>query len=62
MNYRGGVEIPSSVSKSNRTLSLLYARAKLTNEEAQSQASLSYAERRGKKDYEVGLIGKNRNK
>ena len=37
MNYRGGVEIPSGVSKSNRTLSLLYARAILekigTNEQ-----------------------------
>lgn len=29
MNYREGVEIPSAVSKSNRTLNLLYARAVL---------------------------------
>ena len=33
MNYREGVEIPSDVSKSNRTLSLLYGRAKLEEKE-----------------------------
>lgn len=62
MNYGEGVEIPSGISKSNRTLNLLHARAELTNEGAQNQARLSYAERRGKKDCEAGLIGKNSNK
>lgn len=37
MNYREGVEIPSAVSKSNRTLNLLHARAELLKTETPSE-------------------------
>lgn len=43
MNYGEGVEIPSGVSKSNRTLNLLHARAVLekigTNEQRTKKAT-----------------------